>query len=150
MIRGKRVTLEPCQQEALLHLRPWHRDGGEMQDWGERLPLSVEGRLEANPALGGRFTTVDNNGSFCICHETGCSSGRFHNEGSAPRDRRAQLGILIGEKDAWTKGYGEALVLLLNWLFNHRRVHRVWVTVQSNNPRAMHVDAKVGFAREGT
>ncbi len=77
--------------------------GGEMQDWGERLPLSVEGRLEANPAPGGRFTTVDNNGSFCICHETGRPIGRLDYKGSAPDDRRTQWSILIGERTPGTK-----------------------------------------------
>ncbi len=54
-------------------------------------------------------------------------------------------------KDAWNKGYGLGrIVLLRNWLFNHRGLHRIWLTVQSNNPRAMHVYEKVGFAWKGT
>lgn len=151
MISGKRVTLRPFQRADLPCLRRWRDDGNVMRYWGERQPLVVEDQFEADLAPGGLFTTFDNDGYFCVCDETGRPIGRIHYEGIAARDRRAQLGVLIGEPDAWNRGYGsEAIVLLLNWLFNHQNVHRVWLSVQANNPRAQHVYAKLGFTREGT
>lgn len=151
MIRGKRITLRPFRQADLPHLRRWHDDGVVMQYWGERLPLVVEGQLEADLAPGGRFTRFDGSGSFCICDETDRPIGRLDYDGAAARDRRAQLGIFLGEPDAWNKGYGpEATNLSLNWLFYHRGMHRVWLTVQANNPRAMRAYEKVGLVREGT
>lgn len=150
MIRGERVSLRPFRREDLPRLRRWYDDGDVMQYWGERMPLLAEGQFEADLAPGGRFTSFENSGSFCIWDETERPIGRIDYDGSAMRDRRAQLGILIGEKDAWDQGYGsEAVVLLLNWLFNHRNFHRVWLTVQANNPRAMRVYEKVGFSPEG-
>lgn len=66
-------------------------------------------------------------------------------------ERAAELSILIGEKDAWSKGYGsEAIVLLLDWLFNDRGAHRVWLEVFPENARAQRAYEKVGFVREGT
>ncbi len=110
--------------------------------------------LAAALAAGGRFAVFEPSGAFCVeirQDETARPIGLIQYEGSAPRDRRAQLGLLIGEPDAWHQGYGpEATVLLLNWLFNHRNLHRVWLTVQANNPRAVRAYEKVGFAREGT
>jgi RimJ/RimL family protein N-acetyltransferase len=155
MITGKRVTLRPFRREDLPILRRWCDDGEVMRYWGERLPIVAEGQFEADLAPGGRFTRFGADGCFCICDERGRPIGRLEYEGTAgnggPRDGRAELGIFIGEKDAWNQGYGpEAIVLLLNWLFNHRNLHRVWLTVQSNNPRAMRVYEKIGFAREGT
>lgn len=151
MIRGKRVTLRPFRQDDLPRLRRWHDDGEVMQYWGERLPLVIEGQFAADLAPGGRFTTFETSAYFCVCDETDRPIGLVQAEGFGARDRRAQLGILIGERDFWDKGYGsEAVVLLLNWLFNHRNVHRVWLNVQANNPRAMRVYEKIGFVREGT
>lgn len=150
MIKGKRVTLRRFGRADLPHLYRWHDDGAVMRYWGERYPLVVEGQFEAELAPDGRFTRFDHNGFFCICDEDGRPIGLLEYESHPARDRRAQLGILIGESDAWNKGYGpEAIVLLLNWLFNHRGYHRVWLTVQANNARAMRAYEKVGFVREG-
>ena len=151
MIRGERVTLRPFRREDLEALRRWHDDGEVMQFWGERLPLVAEGRFEEELAPGGRFTRFDMNGHFCVCDETDRPIGRLSYEGFRATERHAELGILIGEKDAWSKGYGsEAIRLLLDYLFNQRGAHRVWLTVQARNARAQRAYEKVGFRREGT
>jgi RimJ/RimL family protein N-acetyltransferase len=155
MIQGKRVTLRPWRREDLPTLRRWHDDGAVMRFWGERQPLVVENQFEAELAPGGRFTRFDQDGSFCICDETGRPIGRLDYEGTAgnggARDRRAEFAIFIGEPDAQNQGYGpEAIIVLLNWLFNHRGFHRVWLTVQANNGRAMRAYERIGFVHEGT
>ena len=151
MIRGERVELRPFRREDLPQLRRWHGDGAVMRYWGERLPLVREDDFAADLAPGGRFTTFGADGYFCICDETDRPIGLVQYEGSAARDRRVQMGILIGDRDAWGKGYGpEAVVLLLNWLFNHRGLHRIWLTIQANNARARRAYEKVGFVHEGT
>lgn len=153
MIDGVRLSLRPFRPDDLPHLRRWHADGAVMRWWGERLPVPPGAELEAALAPGGRFTRFEPSGAFCveICGDPARPIGLIQYEGSAPRDRRAQLGLLIGEPDAWGQGYGpEATVLLLNWLINHRNLHRVWLTVQANNRRAIRAYEKVGFRREGT
>lgn len=153
MIDGHRLTLRPFGPDDGPHLRRWHADGAVMRWWGERLPIPVDADLDAAFAPGGRFGRFDPSGAFCIVIRGDVSRpiGLIQYEGSAPRDRRAQLGLLIGEPDAWGRGYGpEATILLLNWLFNHRNLHRVWLTVQANNPRAIRAYDKVGFVHEGT
>lgn len=151
MIRGERVSLRPFRQEDLPSLRRWFDDGEVMRYWGNSSPLVSEHAFEADLAPDGRFTKFEENGYFCICDESGRPIGRVEYEGLSSEDRSAELGILIGEKDAWNKGYGpEAIVLLLDWLFNQRGAHRVWLTVQARNARAQRAYEKVGFAREGT
>ncbi len=155
MIQGHRVTLRPFTRADLPALRRWHADGTVMQYWGARLPLLTEDQFAADLAPGGRFATFDARGTFCLCDAAGRPLGLVQYDGTAwgggPRDRRAHLGILIGEPDAWGHGYGPAaLVLLLNWLFNHQGYRRAWLTVQADNPRACRAYEKVGFRREGT
>ncbi len=151
MIQGKRVSLRPWRRDDLAALRRWHDDGEVKRFWGERQPLVLEDAFDRALQPGGRFTEFNGSGHFCVCDERERPIGYLHYEGGGSRDRRAQIGILIGERDALDKGYGtEAVVLLLNWLFNHRNMHRVWLTVQANNPRAIHVYEKIGFVHEGT
>ena len=66
------------------------------------------------------------------------------------RNRHAQFGITIGEKDAWDKGYGtEATQLILRYAFDSLNLHRVALQVYEFNPRAQHVYEKIGFRTEG-
>ena len=64
--------------------------------------------------------------------------------------RHASLGIFIGDKGCWSKGYGtEALRLMLKHGFDQLNLHRVYLTVLSYNARAIRSYEKVGFKREG-
>lgn len=151
MITGNRVSLRPWRRDDLSILRRWHDDGEVLRYWGERQPLVTEGAFERHVQPGERYTEFQGTGSFCICDENSWPIGHLQYDGGESRDRRAHLSVLIGERDARDKGYGtELVVLLLNWLFNQRNMHRAWLTVQADNHRAIHVYEKIGFVHEGT
>lgn len=58
--------------------------------------------------------------------------------------------ITIGEKDAWSHGYGtEATALMLDHSFGRLGLHRVALTVFAFNERAIRSYKKVGFTIEG-
>jgi RimJ/RimL family protein N-acetyltransferase len=63
----------------------------------------------------------------------------------------AQLSILIGRKDLWHMGYGTASVLaMLEHVFDHLGLHRVWVDVPEYNSAARAMFQRIGFQHEGT
>lgn len=65
-------------------------------------------------------------------------------------DRRATLGILIGEADERNKGYGtEAINLLLDFAFNYLNINSVNLTLLAVNDRAKRCYEKVGFKEFG-
>jgi RimJ/RimL family protein N-acetyltransferase len=65
-------------------------------------------------------------------------------------DRHAELGIAIGEKEHWQKGHGtEAIRLMVDYGFSTLNLHRIYLCVHDNNPRAIAAYEKVGFRREG-
>jgi len=60
------------------------------------------------------------------------------------------LRMVIGKKEECGKGYGgEALRLVLDWLFNELNIHKVECETFNYNVRAIHFFEKVGFKREG-
>jgi len=64
--------------------------------------------------------------------------------------RSAYMGIFIGEKHCWGKGYGmEAIKIFLKYLFNEKKLHKVAITVSEFNRRAIHVYEKCGFHKDG-
>ena len=63
--------------------------------------------------------------------------------------RNAEMGIVIGNKDCWSKGYGtEALNLMMGYGFDQLNLHKIFLRVFCYNPRAIRAYEKVGFKRE--
>jgi RimJ/RimL family protein N-acetyltransferase len=65
-------------------------------------------------------------------------------------NRNAEVGIFIGNKEFWNKGYGtEALSLLLDYGFRALNLHNVMVNANENNKGAIRCYEKIGFKRIG-
>jgi RimJ/RimL family protein N-acetyltransferase len=64
--------------------------------------------------------------------------------------RNAWVGIGLGERDYWGRGYGtDAMNVLLRFAFHELNLHRVNLDVFEYNPRAIRCYEKVGFKHEG-
>jgi len=62
----------------------------------------------------------------------------------------AWMGIGIGERAYWGKGYGtDAIELILDYSFFKLNLHRISLDVYEYNPRAIHTYEKLGFKFEG-
>jgi RimJ/RimL family protein N-acetyltransferase len=60
------------------------------------------------------------------------------------------LGIQIGDRAYWGRGYGrEAVGLLLDYAFEQRGLRRVTLGVSAENGRAIHCYRACGFVEEG-
>lgn len=60
------------------------------------------------------------------------------------------VGISIGERENWGKGYGtEAMNLILHFAFESLNMRRVWLEVFEYNQRAYQSYRKCGFQEEG-
>lgn len=65
-------------------------------------------------------------------------------------DRTAMLGIVIGEKSYWGKGYGqEAMRLLADYAFNLLNLNSLMLGVFAFNTRAIQCYRQVGFKEIG-
>ncbi len=76
--------------------------------------------------------------------------GRCELEITVWANREAFVGIGIGERDYWGRGYGtDAMHILLRYAFTELNLHRVSLNVFSYNERAIHCYEKIGFQHEG-
>jgi RimJ/RimL family protein N-acetyltransferase len=149
MLRGERVTLRSIEKEDQETLwRFWNDLEVELAGGGDPpLPTSLErmrARFEREEREGARTKTdfmmeVDG-ATIGYC-------GLFHFDEAA---RHCELGIGIGEKDHWGRGYGrEAVNLLLDYAFRIRNFRRVWLETHASNERAIRAYRACGFVEEG-
>jgi len=88
-------------------------------------------------------------GFSVVLTETDTLIGFCNLWGATIKDRSAYLGILL-EKAHWGQGLGtEALNLLLHYAFTELNYHRVELTVNDFNARAIRAYQKVGFREVG-
>jgi RimJ/RimL family protein N-acetyltransferase len=63
---------------------------------------------------------------------------------------QAEVGIMIGERDYWDKGYGtDAMTTLVNYIFNNIGFKRLYLKTLEKNIRAQHSFTKCGFSPYG-
>ena len=61
-------------------------------------------------------------------------------------NREAELGIVIGDRDYWSDGYGyDSVTTLLDHMFNARDLKRVYLHTLEWNTRAQRSFSKSGF-----
>ena len=149
MLIGKRLRLRAARREDMEVLCHYNNDVEvELAGGGDPpMPQSLERLLaefDAEAAKGGR-----NGASFVIEADEhpigGCALFQFDETA-----RTAALGITIGDRAYWGKGYGrEAVHLLLYYAFRMRNLRRVWRTANGRNERAIRAYRACGFVEEG-
>ena len=66
------------------------------------------------------------------------------------RNRCCEIGIFIGDKEYWGRGYGtQVMQLMLKYGFNTLNLNRVYLRVYESNPRGIKCYEKAGFRHEG-
>lgn len=148
MFDGTLVKLrlrEPTDAETLV---PWLNDAEVKRHLGGRYPWS----LAAEQAyLRDQTSSPVAFGDLGLLIETkeGRPIGTIGLHGMTPENREATLGIMIGEKDCWSQGYGtDAIITLLRFAFAEINLHRVQLEVFADNTRAIACYRKCGFVEE--
>jgi RimJ/RimL family protein N-acetyltransferase len=88
--------------------------------------------------------------NLMIDNEEGTPIGTIQLYDFNEQDKCCKLGIRIGDKDYWGKGYGEdAVNTLLEYAFMKIDIFRVTLKVYEYNERAVKCYLKCGFQYEG-
>ncbi|MDH7489560.1 MAG: GNAT family protein [Anaerolineae bacterium] len=147
MIVGQRVRLRALEESDLERCYRWINDPEVTEHLTARFPVSTHD--ERKWLL--QASSGDADRSFAIETAEGEHIGNIGLHRIHYLDRNAELGILIGEKDRWNQGYGtDAILTLLKFAFEEMNLHRVYLRVDADNPRAIRCYEKCGFVKEGT
>ena len=148
---GKLVRLRAYEKSDLDAVMKWVNDE-EVTDLlgGEMLAYPVSSIAEAK-FIEASASSSDKQKNFAI--ETLADSryiGAISFNVIDWRNRCAGLGIVIGDKSLWGKGYGtDAMRVLMRLGFDKMNLHRLWLHVHGYNLRAIASYEKCGFKREG-
>ena len=144
---GEHVYLRPLEADDLLVLRRWTNDPEIRGMTGEALPMSQAGAEEFLE----RVRTDKERVWFVVVLK---EEDRVIGEAGLLRMfhpwRTTDMTIIIGDREAWRKGYGsEVAHLMLDFAFGCLNFHRVAVGVVGFHEQALRFWEKVGFRREG-
>lgn len=65
-------------------------------------------------------------------------------------NKHAELGIAIGDKNYWGKGFGfAAMKEMLLWGFNELELNKIWLRVEVDNEKAIKSYKRAGYVEEG-
>lgn len=144
---GERVFLRPFRKKDLSHIQRWLNDAELIRLIGEVAPWS-----RAYTEKWYRELLADKDRVwFVIVLKKG---KRVIGEAGLLRmdrpSRSTDMTIIIGERDAWGKGYGnEVGRLLLTYAFEELGFHRISIGVVGFNKNALRFWKSLGFKKEG-
>lgn len=151
MLKGEKVLLRPVRKTDLENFLKWFNDPEVAQYLAIYLPMTDIGEEKWIEGL----STLQAGKEIVFVIEA-CGDDSFVPIGNCGlhrinwKDRDAEAGMAIGEKDYWGKGYGtEALELLLEYGFDQLNLHRVSTGAYEFNERSIRTQQKAGFQIEG-
>jgi RimJ/RimL family protein N-acetyltransferase len=150
MIYGKRIRLRALNKDDLPLFVTWLNDPEVTSGLMHYLPFSIEDEiawfdgmrkkpLEERPLM----IEVNIDQDWLPIGDLGIFDIDW-------RIRSAELGIVIGNKEYWNKGYGtEAIGVILEHGFQTLNLNRICLKVYKTNLRAIRAYEKAGFKHEG-
>lgn len=148
-LTGELVRLRELREDDLLTLARWWVDQSVAvyQTTAATTPRSADALAEMfrgwskNEGTDLGLSVTDRTDGQLVGHV-----GMF---GATPKDRCAEVGIVIGPEHQ-DRGFGtDTLRLLLRYGFTELNLHRIQLTANSFNARALATYSKVGFVEEG-
>ncbi len=148
--QNDKVRLRALQGEDLDNCARWFSDVEVQRTLQVYAPQSREGEQQW---LEGAMTGKGGDYVFAIEAIDGPAPVHIGNcDAHKPdwRNASCEIGIVIGEKSYWGKGYGPAaFALLLEFCFGELNLHRVYLRVYDFNQRGIKAYQKLGFKEEG-
>jgi RimJ/RimL family protein N-acetyltransferase len=143
---GQLVTLREKQIDDARLDYEWRRDP-ELATYDAARPITMSFRAFAatlsdelrSPSLYRRSFAIEDSA-------TGRHIGNVMYYGYDPTRQEAELGITIGDRDYWSRGFGtDAVATMLLYLFRERGLARVYLHTLDWNHRAQAAFSRAGF-----
>jgi RimJ/RimL family protein N-acetyltransferase len=143
---GNKVTLRPGDESDIYLLSKWYNDVelNKLAGWSDSKVTVQKLRYNISRSFG--YDPMN----LMIDNEDGKPIGTIQLYDFNEQDKSCKLGIRIGDRDYWGKGYGEdAVKTLLEYAFMKIDIYRVTLRVYEYNERAVKCYLKCGFQYEG-
>lgn len=150
MLEGKVVNLRRQEMSDAESMLRWVNDAEVTATLGNRYLWSLAAEEEFL-----RERTRQRQGfgeqTFAIETKAGRHIGSIGLHDVSPENRSGSLGIMIGEKDCWSHGYGtDAIIVLLRLAFGEMNLNRVELHAYADNARGIRCYEKCGVKTEVT
>jgi UDP-4-amino-4,6-dideoxy-N-acetyl-beta-L-altrosamine N-acetyltransferase len=146
ILKGKKTILRPIKLSDAPRFVRWMNDPEIIQYLSIRNPVTLEGEKEWIKSLKKNKNDI----ILAIDTDKGVHIGSIGIHRINKEHQRATLGINIGDKNYWGKGYGsDVFRSILKYCFGELGLHRVELEVHETNPRAKRMYEKSGFIFEG-
>jgi RimJ/RimL family protein N-acetyltransferase len=147
-LSGRLVRLLPQRLEHAEVLARWNADA-EVRHWLHRSEDPAEFLTRSEMAKLVAQGLSDPSEARFMIEAAGKPIGEVRLLGIHPCGR-AELAILIGEKEFWGRGYGgDAITLLLGFAFRDLGLRRVTLIADADNARGIRCYERCGFRHEG-
>ncbi len=141
------IYFRPHELEDLEKFYKWFNDPEIKRLIGETQPLS---KMESKEKLEGWIKDKNSISLSILTKKDNILIGTIGLIKIDNVHRRAELGIIIGEKNYWSKRYGqEAIRIILNYGFDRLNLNRIYLGMVDINERAKKTYEKIGFIQEG-
>ncbi len=149
MIEGKLVNLRAREMTDLERNYRWMNDREVTAYLSMRYPLSLAAEEVWMREAASQPIMYGKNVFFAIDTKDDVHIGNIGFNEMSAEHRKARLGMVIGEKAYWSKGYGaDAMLTFLRFAFDEMNFHRIDLAVDAENPRAIACYRKCGFVEE--
>lgn len=147
MYAGKLVRLRPFEPEDAERYRAWVNDADVARLIDRAKPVT---RVEHE----GWYRALVTSDANCVFAVERLDDGRFIGlvwlYGIHWRHRRAEVRVVIGDRESWGGGHGtDALRVLAAVAFGPMNLEKICAEVLSTNSRAVAAFERAGFVREG-
>jgi RimJ/RimL family protein N-acetyltransferase len=148
LVRGERVYLRPIEKADAERAHRWRSDADVALLASLPLPMSL---AQVEQRIARHAEKAEDAHEFVVyLLDDDRPIGEASLFGIDRVNGSAELGIFIGEKSEWGKGYGtDAVNALVDFGFGWLRLERIWLEVWTENRRARRSYEKAGFVHEG-
>lgn len=147
VIEGEKVILRKKRVEDAWDEYRWRKDP-EISELDGTVPISIPFPLFLSSFMWEITSSGDR--TFSIYTKDGKHIGSCMYYDLDERKKEAEIGIIIGEKSFWGKGYGRDVVKsLTNFLFKEKGLRKIKLRTLPTNERAIRCFKSCGFEEKG-
>lgn len=149
MLQGEKVTLRAIKRDDLHRLWAFHNDV-EFEILTGAAPWEPQSLERLEKKFDEQLSKGDRNGASFAIEADGHFIGTCALVRYDQHNQICEMNIGIGDRRYWGHGYGrDAIRTLLVYGFQIRNLHKIWLFVNEDNPRAIHSYLACGFVEEG-